>query len=208
MSADTGTATGSEASRIHNIGYRSYDGVRLGRSYARRSLYSQSLRGAFGLGRSAKSKVLPMLLCGVMCLVALIIVAVAMAAPTMTKLPVRYTSFAIYLQAVIGLFADREVEFGGDHEAVARIAAQRFSEHAFSIAGAVLIGGVEEGDAVVKCGMNAADGLVARDAAGDGEPCAEAQFGNVERAIAEVAILHGFLPVTRFSTGRRLLFLR
>ncbi|MEV3995740.1 ABC transporter permease [Streptomyces halstedii] len=104
MSADTGTATGSEASRIHNIGYRSYDGVRLGRSYARRSLYSQSLRGAFGLGRSAKSKVLPMLLCGVMCLVALIIVAVAMAAPTMTKLPVRYTSFAIYLQAVIGLF--------------------------------------------------------------------------------------------------------
>ncbi|AEN11240.1 MULTISPECIES: ABC transporter permease [unclassified Streptomyces] len=100
MSADTG----SDASRIHNIGYRSYDGVRLGRAYARRSLYSQSLRGSFGLGRSAKSKVLPMLLCGVMCLVALIIVAVAMATPNMTELPLKYTSFAIYLQAVIGLF--------------------------------------------------------------------------------------------------------
>jgi ABC-2 type transport system permease protein len=100
----TGTATGGDASRIHNIGYRSYDGVRLGRAYARRSLYSQSLRGSFGLGRSAKSKVLPMLLCGVMCLVALIIVAVAIAAPAMTKLPMQYTAFAIYLQAVIGLF--------------------------------------------------------------------------------------------------------
>ncbi|WP_326698705.1 ABC transporter permease [Streptomyces sp. NBC_01754] len=105
MSADTkAAASGSDASQIHNIGYRSYDGVRLGRAYARRSLYSQSLRGSFGLGRSAKSKVLPMLLCGVMCLVALIIVAVAMATPNMTKLPVKYTSFAIYLQPVIGLF--------------------------------------------------------------------------------------------------------
>ncbi|WP_406147437.1 ABC transporter permease [Streptomyces sp. NBC_01012] len=104
MSTETGTAAGSDTSRIHNIGYRSYDGVRLGRAYARRSLYSQSLRGSFGLGRSAKSKVLPMLLCGVMCLVALILVAVAIYAPGMTKLPIKYTDFAIYLQAVIGLF--------------------------------------------------------------------------------------------------------
>jgi ABC-2 type transport system permease protein len=40
----------------------------------------------------------------VMCLVALILVAVAIATPGMTKLPIRYTDFAIYLQAVIGLF--------------------------------------------------------------------------------------------------------
>ncbi|MGW2472309.1 ABC transporter permease [Streptomyces sp. NPDC001665] len=104
MSTETGAATGSDTSRIHNIGYRSYDGPRLGRAYARRSLYSQTLRGSFGLGRSAKSKVLPMLLFGVMCLVAAIIVAVAIAAPGTTKLPIKYTSFAIYLQAVIGLF--------------------------------------------------------------------------------------------------------
>ncbi|MGW4232436.1 ABC transporter permease [Streptomyces sp. NPDC004980] len=104
MSTETGAVTGSDTSRIHNIGYRSYDGARLGRAYARRSLFSQSLRGSFGLGRSAKSKVLPMLLCGVMCMVALILVAVAMATPNMTKLPIKYTAFAIYLQAVIGLF--------------------------------------------------------------------------------------------------------
>ncbi|WP_406452396.1 ABC transporter permease [Streptomyces sp. NBC_00876] len=104
MSTETGAATGSETSRIHNIGYRAYDGPRLGRAYARRSLYSQSLRGSFGLGRSAKSKVLPMLLFGVMCLVAAILVAVAIATPNATKLPIQYTRFAIYLQAVIGLF--------------------------------------------------------------------------------------------------------
>lgn len=104
MSSETGTVAGSDTSRIHNIGYRSYDGPRLGRGYARRSLYSQSLRGAFGLGRSAKSKVLPMLLSGVMCMIAAIIVAVAIANPTATALPIKYTSFAIYLQAVIGLF--------------------------------------------------------------------------------------------------------
>jgi ABC-2 type transport system permease protein len=104
MSTETGAVTGSDNTRIHNIGYRAYDGPRLGRSYARRSLYSQSLRGSFGLGRSAKSKVLPMLLFGVMCMVALITVAVAMVAPDATKLMMKYTDFAIYLQAVIGLF--------------------------------------------------------------------------------------------------------
>jgi ABC-2 type transport system permease protein len=62
---------------IHDIGYRAYDGPRLGRGHARKALFSQSLRGAYGLGRSAKSKVLPMILLGVMCAPALIMVAVA-----------------------------------------------------------------------------------------------------------------------------------
>ncbi|MER5883827.1 ABC transporter permease [Streptomyces sp. NPDC001941] len=92
-----------ENSRIHNIGYRNYDGARLGRAYARRSLYSQSLRGAYGLGRSAKSKVLPMILLGVMCVPAAIIVAVAVATKA-KELPVDYTRYAILTQAVIGLF--------------------------------------------------------------------------------------------------------
>ncbi len=44
MSTETKAAAGRDASRIHNIGYRSYDGPRLGRAYARRSLFSQTLR--------------------------------------------------------------------------------------------------------------------------------------------------------------------
>ncbi|MGC0330891.1 ABC-2 type transport system permease protein [Streptomyces sp. SAI-170] len=92
-----------DQTRIHNIGYRSYDGPRLGRSYATRSLYSQSLRGAYGLGRSVKSKVLPMLLFVVMCVPAAIMVAVAVATKA-SKLPVDYTEYAIFLQAVISLY--------------------------------------------------------------------------------------------------------
>lgn len=88
---------------IHNIGYRHYDGPRLGRGYARVSLFSQSLRGAYGLGRSAKSKVLPMLLFAAMCAPALIIVAVAIGTK-MTKLPMQYMQYTIFLQMVIALF--------------------------------------------------------------------------------------------------------
>ncbi|MEV7682392.1 ABC transporter permease [Streptomyces sp. NPDC088341] len=103
--AGSGSAAGAGAgtTRIHNIGYRNYDGPRLGRAYARRSLYSQSLRGAYGLGRSAKSKVLPMILFAVMCLPAAIIVAVAIATNLKT-LPLDYTRYAIFTQAVIGLY--------------------------------------------------------------------------------------------------------
>ncbi|MEV5803799.1 ABC transporter permease [Streptomyces parvulus] len=104
MAAEQPTATvPGDQTRIHNIGYRNYDGPRLGRAYARRSLYSQSLRGAYGLGRSAKSKVLPMLLFVVMCLPAAIMVAVAVATKA-NDLPLDYTRYAIVLQAVISLY--------------------------------------------------------------------------------------------------------
>ncbi|MCF3118517.1 ABC transporter permease subunit [Streptomyces arenae] len=93
----------TESTRIHNIGYRDYDGPRLGRAYARRSLFSQSLRGAYGLGRSAKSKVLPMILFAVMCVPAAIMVAVAVATKA-NDLPLDYTRYAIVMQAVISLF--------------------------------------------------------------------------------------------------------
>ncbi|MET7840570.1 ABC transporter permease subunit [Streptomyces sp. NPDC005356] len=103
MAVEQPLTPAGEQTRIHNIGYRHYDGPRLGRAYARRSLFSQSLRGAYGLGRSAKSKVLPMLLFVVMCVPALIMVAVAVTTK-MKDLPVDYTRYAILLQAVIGLY--------------------------------------------------------------------------------------------------------
>ena len=93
----------ADPAKIHDIGYRSYDGVRLDRGYARRSLFSHSLRGAYGLGRSAKSKVLPMLLFGAMCLPAGIMVAVAVATKA-KELPVEYPRYALLLQGVVSLF--------------------------------------------------------------------------------------------------------
>jgi ABC-2 type transport system permease protein len=43
---------------IYDLGYRNYDGPRLGRRYAVRSLFILSLRNVFGLGRSTLPKVL------------------------------------------------------------------------------------------------------------------------------------------------------
>lgn len=44
---------------IFDIGYRSYDGPRLGRGYAFRTLYVHSLRTAFGLGRGGRALIIP-----------------------------------------------------------------------------------------------------------------------------------------------------
>jgi len=44
---------------VYDLGYRAYEGVRLGRTHAILSLYVTSLRGVFGLGRHTSSKILP-----------------------------------------------------------------------------------------------------------------------------------------------------
>jgi len=98
-----GLGPGPRADVIHDIGYRHYDGPRLGRSYAVRSLYLQTLRGSFGLGRSVKSKILPMFLAGVMCVPALIVVAVAVYTK-MTKLPIDYAHYLSVMEFVIAVF--------------------------------------------------------------------------------------------------------
>ncbi len=61
---------------IHDIGYQRYTGPRLGRRYATASLYTHSLRTAFGLGRSAKAKVFPWIVVGLAFTVAVIAVVV------------------------------------------------------------------------------------------------------------------------------------
>jgi ABC-2 type transport system permease protein len=76
QSPDAPVTAPADGGVIHNIGYRRYQGPRLGRGYATRSLFEQSLRGAFGLGRSGRSKVLPMAMLAVPTLIALVVVAV------------------------------------------------------------------------------------------------------------------------------------
>jgi ABC-2 type transport system permease protein len=47
------------AGTIYDIGYRNYEGARLGRGYAFRTLYVHSLRAAFGLGRGGRALIIP-----------------------------------------------------------------------------------------------------------------------------------------------------
>src|ERR1022692_968737 len=57
---------------IHDLGYRRYDGKRLGRAQIARALCWHSLRSAFGIGRGVKAKIVPVITFGIMCLPAIV----------------------------------------------------------------------------------------------------------------------------------------
>jgi ABC-2 type transport system permease protein len=57
---------------IHDLGYQQYDGPRLGRSQIVTALVWHSFRAAFGLGRGAKAKIVPVIAVLAMCLPAIV----------------------------------------------------------------------------------------------------------------------------------------
>jgi ABC-2 type transport system permease protein len=69
--AAAGLAPAAGTGVIHDLGYQHYDGPRLGRAAIIRALYWHSLRSAFGIGRGAKAKIVPILAFGLMCLPAI-----------------------------------------------------------------------------------------------------------------------------------------
>lgn len=111
---------------IHDIGYRHHDGPRLGAAYIRRSLYVDTLRGAFGLGRSARSKVMPLLLLAVM-----VLPAVTMGIVTgyfgLPELPIGYTSYYFAFQLVITIFVASQSPAAMSRDLRFRIAPLYFS---------------------------------------------------------------------------------
>jgi ABC-2 type transport system permease protein len=60
---------------IYDIGYRGYDGPRLGRRHAFATLFIGGLRATFGFGRSARAKIVPAFCIVFPAIIALIIVA-------------------------------------------------------------------------------------------------------------------------------------
>lgn len=62
MSQPSNPAAASSTGNIYDLGYRRYNGPRLGRRHAVLSLYFFSLRAAFGLGRRTSSKIIPVAL--------------------------------------------------------------------------------------------------------------------------------------------------
>lgn len=88
---------------IHDIGYRHYDGPRLGRFAIWQALVVSSLRHAYGLGRSGKSKVMPILLLAVMVVPVAIIVGIETALK-FDEPPLTPVDYIFFLQAVIALY--------------------------------------------------------------------------------------------------------
>jgi ABC-2 type transport system permease protein len=87
---------------IHDLGYRHYDGPRLGRAGIVRALYWHSLRSAFGIGRGAKAKIVPVLMFGLLCLPA-IVNAIAMAQHPGSSPVVYYDTYTYRLRSLIML---------------------------------------------------------------------------------------------------------
>ena len=74
MPAETSQAPGPPAADgvIHDLGYRGYDGPRLGRRQIVAALAWHSFRSAFGLGRGARAKIVPAITVIAICLPAVV----------------------------------------------------------------------------------------------------------------------------------------
>jgi ABC-2 type transport system permease protein len=112
-------ARAPESGVIHDIGYRHYDGERRGRPAIRRAMFVESARGAYGLGRAGRTKVMPALLLAAICLPALISTVVA----TVTgadELPIPYGTYVLNLQVLVSVYlaaqapvsVSRDLRFG------------------------------------------------------------------------------------------------
>jgi ABC-2 type transport system permease protein len=93
------SATGA----IYDLGYRGYDGPRLGRRAAFATLFWSSLRAAFGLGRSGRSKVVPWGLSAIMLVPAAVAGAIQALAPGGLS-PFNYDNYLWDLQPILALF--------------------------------------------------------------------------------------------------------
>lgn len=92
---------------IHDLGYRPYGGPRLGEGAVAWAFFLTGLRNTYGLGRSGRSKVLPMILLGTMLLPALILVGVLVQARNLLDLDdqlVAYSTYPLTTQLLISVF--------------------------------------------------------------------------------------------------------
>jgi ABC-2 type transport system permease protein len=99
--------TEAPAGYIHDLGYRPYRGPRLGEGPVAWAFFVTGLRNTYGLGRSGRSKVLPMILLALMLLPALILVGVLVQAKDLLDLDsqiVAYSTYPITTQLLISVF--------------------------------------------------------------------------------------------------------
>jgi ABC-2 type transport system permease protein len=93
------SATGA----IYDLGYQGYDGPRLGRRAAVATLFWASLRAAFGLGRSGRSKVVPWGLTAIILIPAAVAGAIQAIAPGGLS-PFNYDNYLWNLDPILALF--------------------------------------------------------------------------------------------------------
>lgn len=116
-------SVGSPTGSIYDIGYRGYEGPRLGRAHAVRSLFAHSLRTAYGIGRGGRAKIAPFVLGGLAILPAVAIVGVLTLALRFAAgedfaddSPIRYDTYFSTISTVVVLFCAAQAPelFGRD----------------------------------------------------------------------------------------------
>jgi ABC-2 type transport system permease protein len=105
------TTASSATGSIFDLGYRGYEGPRLGRRHAVYALFVYSLRSAYGIGRSGRAKIIPIGLAVLATLPAVISIGVrAFAAQAGAGAeveginPIRYDSYYGYISTIVMLF--------------------------------------------------------------------------------------------------------
>ncbi len=105
-------AAGSAGGSIYDLGYRGYQGIRLGRRHAVASLVRQSFRQSWGLGRPGRAKIVPIGLAAIATVPAVVALGVAALAGQLgagemvdAASPIRYETYYSLIAQVVFLFA-------------------------------------------------------------------------------------------------------
>jgi ABC-2 type transport system permease protein len=123
MTTQATPATPAETGSIYDLGYRRYEGPRLGRAHAVRSLFSHSLRSTFGLGRGGRAKIAPVTLLFLVSIPAVAIIAAQALLRQFPggegfggQLPVRFETYASTIGIFVVLFCAAQAPdlFGRD----------------------------------------------------------------------------------------------
>src|SRR5436190_1606801 len=101
----------SRTGSIYDLGYRRYEGPRLGRGYAIRALALDSLRTAYGIGHGGRAKIAPIVFGAIAILPAVIVVGFLALASRLgargqleRASPITYDTYYSSISAVIALF--------------------------------------------------------------------------------------------------------
>jgi ABC-2 type transport system permease protein len=116
-------ANGGPAGSIYDIGYRRYEGTRLGRAHAIRSLFFHSLRSSYGIGRGGRAKIAPIIL-GVLAILPAVGIVAALTLFAQfgggeefnDQVPIRFDTYAGTISTIVILFCAAQAPelFGRD----------------------------------------------------------------------------------------------
>lgn len=86
--------------QLFDLGYQRYEGLREGRTRARKALFVNGIRTCFGLGRGAMAKILPILFFGAVMVPAIVFIIIAATTERLIGVPLDIPGHADYYEIV------------------------------------------------------------------------------------------------------------